>query len=218
MAHVFEWFVARLPYEGLLLMSLVYLTFDFYPQVSSFTAIWRTPAFWMLWVVFSFLDLLAFAILYERSLQNIQAMIRSHVLAIAALALVATIGVYSILQSFTFQFAGRKVIDVEEVITRFRASSLQSSVAKRASLSRQSARRLAEGLRAAYQPHLEALPADYFQIMTLARMARDRIAADLDRFQNSEGSEREALLNELVMRMAVADPENVREIIRKRRA
>jgi hypothetical protein len=216
--YVLDWLIARLPYEGLLLMSLAYLTFDFYPQVSSLAAIWRNPAFWILWLVFSFLDLLAFGILYANSFAHLVVLIPSPILATAAIQFLATIGVYSVLQSFTLQFAGRKVVDVEELIARFRTAALQSSVAKRASLSRRHARKLAEGLRAIYHSDLQAFSEDYSQIMALAKMPRDRIVLNLDSYKNSQGSERDALLNELVMRMAVADPDNVRELLSKRRS
>jgi hypothetical protein len=73
-------------------------------------------------------------------------------------------------------------------------------------------------LRAIYHSDLQAFSEDYSQIMALAKMPRDRIVLNLDSYKNSQGSERDALLNELVMRMAVADPDNVRELLSKRRS
>jgi hypothetical protein len=63
MVYLAEWASTYSAYLGLWAVSLAYLTFDFYPQVSSFTAIWSTGSFWILWVVFTFLDSIAFAVL-----------------------------------------------------------------------------------------------------------------------------------------------------------
>jgi len=202
---------------GLLAMSLVYLVFDFFPQVSSVRAILLTPAFWILWVVFSFLDLLAFSLVYQRSFQHVNALIPARGLAIAAVQFLATIGVYSILQSFTIQFAGQKVIDVQQLVSRFRAKALEASVAKNAMLARQYARWIAGGLREIYKADTQALTEDYSQIMSLAGLSNDRINTQLGSYINSVDLERDTLLTELVMRIAVTDKESALRLLSKRK-
>ncbi|HXP08457.1 MAG TPA: hypothetical protein VN828_08175 [Acidobacteriaceae bacterium] len=128
----------------------------------------------------------------------------------------ATIGVYSILQSFTVQFAGRKVVDVQELVTRFRAKTLQLAAAKLASQSRERSRRLAAKLREIYKTDFQALREDYSQIMTLAKMPKERIIKDLTDYEESQGSAKDVLLSDLVMRMAIADPENSRGLYIRR--
>lgn len=205
-----------LPFAGLVLVSFAYLTIDLYQQVNSLKAIWSTVSFWMLWLAFSFLDLLAFDLLYTKSRDRIVSLTSSPLLGTAAMQFLATIGVYSILQSFTVQFAGRKVVDVQELVTRFRAKTLQLAAAKLASQSREQSRRLAAKLRENYKTDFQALREDYSQIMTLAKMPKERIIRDLTDYEESEGSAKDVLLSDLVMRMAIADPENSRGLYIRR--
>jgi hypothetical protein len=205
-----------LPFAGLVLVSFLYLSIDLYQQVNSLKAIWSTVSFWMLWLVFSFLDLLAFDLLYTKSRDRIVSLTSSPFLGTAAMQFLATIGVYSILQSFTVQFAGRKVVDVQELVTRFRAKTLQLAAAKLASQSRERSRRLAAKLREIYKTDFQALREDYSQIMTLAKMPKERIIKDLTDYEESQGSAKDVLLSDLVMRMAIADPENSRGLYIRR--
>jgi len=216
MAPLIGWIAARLEYPGLWVVSLAYLTFDFYPQVSSIAAIWSSLSFWMLWAVFTFLDTIAFAVLYGKSHQAISQIILAPLVATAAIQFLSTVGVYSILQSFTLQFAGKKVVDVEELMARFRGSALQAVGAKKASIERRQAGALAYDLRVIYKNDEQALSEDYSQVMSLANMKDERIAADIREFRNSTGEERDAQLSKLAMRMARADPESVRGILKKR--
>jgi hypothetical protein len=94
------------PFLGLGVMSFVYLVLDIYPQVKSFKAIRSTQAFWVLWLVFSFLDSIAFGLVYHSARNQVRALIDPPALAVAALLLLSTVGVYSILQNFTVYFAG----------------------------------------------------------------------------------------------------------------
>ena len=205
-----------LPFAGLVLVSFLYLSIDLYQQVNSLKAIWSTVSFWMLWLVFSFLDLLAFDLLYTKSRDRIVSLTSSPFLGTAAMQFLATIGVYSILQSFTVQFAGRKVVDAQELFTRFRAKTLQLAAAKLASQSRERSRRLAAKLREIYKTDFQALREDYSQIMTLAKMPKERIIKDLTDYEESQGSAKDVLLSDLVMRMAIADPENSRGLYIRR--
>jgi hypothetical protein len=202
---------------GLILVSFLYLTIDLYQQVASLKAIWSTVSFWMLWLVFSFLDLLAFDLLYSQSHQRMDALNLSPVMEVAAMQFLATIGAYSILQSFTVQFAGRKVVDIQELVTRFRSKTLQMAAARLSSQTRENSRRLAARLRDVYKNDLLALNEDYSQIMTLAKMPRERILSDLAEYEGGEGTVREVFLSDLVMRMAIADPENSRGLLLRRR-
>jgi len=217
LTHFLEWTSGRLEYPGLWVVSLAYLTLDFYPEVPSLAAIWRTSSFWMLWAVFSFLDTIAFSGLYGKSYASVQSVITAPLVATAAIQLLSTIGVYSILQSLTLQFAGKKVIDVEELLSRFRSRALQDATAKKANLEKRRAGNMADTLRAIYKDDLQALSEDYSQVMSVVNMPRARIVSTVDQYKSSQGSDRDALLSELAMRMAVADPESVRGILRRRR-
>ncbi len=199
-------------------MSLVYLVFDFYPQVSSLQAILTTPAFWILALVFGFLNSIAFSLLYASSLDHVRALVHAPHLAVATVQLLSTIGVYSVLQSFTLQFAGQKVIDVEQLVARFRAAALKDAALRRALLKRKAARWVAGELRPIYKADPEALTEDYLQIMNLAGLKMDRIRNQLHAYSISEGLERESILTELVMRMALTDRESARSALAERRA
>ena len=119
-----------------------------------------TPAFWILWLVFSFLNSLAFSLLSSTSVEHIKAAIHSPLLGVAAVQLLSTIGVYSILQSFTLQFAGQKVVDVEQLVSRFRGEALKAAAVRRTELKREQARSIAEGLRDLYKADPQALTED----------------------------------------------------------
>jgi hypothetical protein len=112
MQNFMDWLIAVRPYLGLWAMSLAYLVFDFFPQVSSLQAILSTAAFWILWIVFGFLNSIAFSLLYSSSLSHVKALVQAPNLATATVQLLSTVGVYSVLQSFTLQFAGQKVVDI----------------------------------------------------------------------------------------------------------
>jgi hypothetical protein len=217
MLALVHWIGSEGQYFSLWLVSLLYLTIDFYPQVPSLLAIWKTPPFWMLWLVFSFLNTIAFSIIDEKSHSAVLTVVNAPLVAAAAIQFLSTIGVYSVLQSFSLQFAGKKVVDIEELVARFRTSALQAAAAKRATLDGRTARKLAEELRSVYRSNFQALSEDYGLVMSLAKMPRDRIISGLERYNTSEGAERDALLNELTTRMAVADRQGVREILAKRR-
>jgi hypothetical protein len=60
-------------------------------------------------------------------------------------------------------------------------------------------------LREIYKKDEQALTEDYAQMMSLARLKPDRIRTDLSAYSESTGFERETLLTELVMRMALTD-------------
>jgi hypothetical protein len=72
-----------LPFAGLVLVSFAYLTIDLYQQVNSLKAIWSTVSFWMLWLAFSFLDLLAFDLLYTKSRDRIVSLTSSPFLGVS---------------------------------------------------------------------------------------------------------------------------------------
>ena len=52
--------------------------------------------------------------------------------------------------------------------------------------------------------------------MTLAKMPKERIIKDLTDYEESQGSAKDVLLSDLVMRMAIADPENSRGLYIRR--
>ena len=212
-----EWLLGSRAFVGLWLMSLAYLLLDFFPQVESVEAIFTTSSFWLLWLVFGFLNSIAFGILSSSSSGHVQSLIREPILATAAVELLSTIGVYSLLQSFNIQLGGQKVVDLERLISGFRAGALRACVARKTTLERESLGLVAEKLREIYKKDLKGLREDYAQIMSLARLKTDRIRIDLNTLDSSDGLERETVLTGLIMRMVLTDAKGARRLLIKRR-
>ncbi len=218
MRHFACWVMKSSSYCGLWAMSLAYLVCDFFPQIQSVAAILTTPAFWILWAVFGFLNAIAFGLLSTRDSAPVAAIINAPHLALAAVQFLSTIGVYSVLQSFSLQFAGQRVVDVEKLVASFRAEALEAARARKVALDRGRAGSIEAGLRSIYKNDFQALTEDYTQVMHLAGLKVETIEAQFNAYTQSAGLERELRLTELVMRIPVTDMENARRLLKRRRA
>lgn len=102
--------------------TLIYLLVDVYLTTKTFTAIFKTAAFFLLWLVYAILALLAYGAIQVAAGDKLLAFVGHPQLARLFQVLLAVGGALTIFQSFTVKIADFKVLDLGQVVDRFRAS------------------------------------------------------------------------------------------------
>src|SRR5258707_8305661 len=97
-------------YGGVGLATLVYLIVDIYPSIKSLEAIITTKTFWILWLIFTIINEIAWGILQVSAAEKIKAMVpQDHPELVGLIIIIlSTLCTLTILQSLTIKIADQK--------------------------------------------------------------------------------------------------------------
>ena len=149
------------PYLALAAATLVYLLLDIYPSIKSFKAIWKTGSFWLLWMVFVVLNLIAWGALEVAVGAKAKDWVGRSELASLLLVVLATLGTVTMLQSFTLKAADVKVVDIGSLVENFRQAVLAAVAQTIAILRKREEQRLAGRLAREFEGNVAQLRVHY---------------------------------------------------------
>jgi hypothetical protein len=137
--------------------TLVYLVIDIYPSVKSFGAIVRTFSFWLLWIIFSLLNVIAWSALQLAAKDRIYGVLHDQAITSVVIVILSTLCTLTILQSLSIKIADYKFIDVSLLLESFRRTVLSDIGDRLAQNTRRSQQRYADRLLRKYQNNLQGL-------------------------------------------------------------
>ncbi len=102
--------------------TLLYLLLDMYLLSKRFREIFLTAAFYLLWLVYTILAVIAYGAIRVSSMTKIQSYVEHPQLAQALLVILAVFTALTVVPSFSLKLSDFKVIDVGQLVDRFRAA------------------------------------------------------------------------------------------------
>jgi len=175
--------MGSLPILALTLATLVYLLLDIYPSVRSFGAILRTGSFWLLWLVFVVLNLIAWGAIEVAIGTKAAAWVGRKDLADLLMIVLATLGTITVLQSFTLKAADVKVIDVGPLVDNYRRAVLAGVADKVRDIRRRKEQQIALAVAAKFSGKIPALRDHYHTAFSFGGKTTSQITADLTKLE-----------------------------------
>lgn len=202
----------RVEYWFVAVATLVYLTVDIYPSIKSFSAIAVTVSFWLLWTVFSVLNVIAWAAIRSVAYQRIRTLLADDTLAGLVIVILSTLCTLTILQSLTVKIAEYKFVDVGAVLENFRKSVLSDISERLAQITRLRQQRCADKLRKHYENDAQALRDAYADVMSFGGRTLQQIGAELAALTAAAAANDLSVERELASRIAKTDLPRAREL------
>jgi len=213
-AHWFDFLTEHWPeYAAVTASASIYILIDIHPQVKSLRALVRTFSFYILWIVFIVLNLMAFGALQLAWGKKIQELAGS--MSFLTIVVLSTIGALGILQSMTVKLAGTKFVDVEKMIDSYRSTVLAHASQKDAELKRREADDLAEKLSTKYEQDPSQLRTDYVQVMGWAGSDDKAIVEAFEQIKATATTLGIKFERVLANRMAATDPVMVKAMTKR---
>ena len=210
-----NWFAEHWPeYVAVMVSAFLYVLVDIHPQVKSLRALLRTASFYILLIVFTALNLIAFGAIQLAWGQKIKGLTGS--MSFLAIVVLSTIGTLGVLQSVTVKIAGTKFVDVEKMIDSYRSAVLAQASQKDAELKRRDADDLADRLASKYEKDPSQLRADYVQVMGWAGSDDQAIITAFEQIQATAERLQIKFERVLASRMATTDPVMVKAMLKRK--
>jgi hypothetical protein len=194
--------------------TLVYLVIDIYPSVKSFPAIVRTFSFWLLWIIFSLLNVIAWAALQLAAKDRIYAVLHDEAISSVVIVILSTLCTLTILQSLSIKIADYKFIDVSLLLESFRRTVLSDIGDRLAQNTRRSQQRCADRLVRKYQNNLQGLRDAYASTMSFGERALGDIGQELTNLEQQAEANHLSIEPELALRIAKTDVQHAKELLR----
>lgn len=194
--------------------TLIYLLIDIYPAVRSFMAIMRTFSFWLMWLIFSILNLIAWAALKLATGEKIKTMLNNDELTAVALVILSTLSTLTIMQSLTVKIADLKFIDLGQLLEGYRRTVL-ADISKCVLLETQRGElSLARQLNDKYGKLTQVLRDEYASVMLIGGRTAADIGAELQALEKEAKASNLTFENILVQRLVKADMERARQLLK----
>jgi hypothetical protein len=148
----------------ILLISLLYLLLDLYPQVKSFRATLSTTSFLLLWGMFSILTGIAYFFLMTTSSTSIQSMVGPVGTKLTVIILASLMGV-TVLQSLSLKVSEVKILNLEALLNSYRGQVLADITKRNARNERLRAMRLEDRLAEKFRNRGEELLGRYAALL-----------------------------------------------------
>ncbi len=172
-----------LPIFALAIATLIYLIVDVYPNVKSFNAILQTGSFWLLWLVFVVLNLIAWSALEVAMGAKVKVWVGHQEVAALSLIVMATLGTITILQSFTLKLADTKLVDIGALMDNYRRAVLAAVGDNVRNLRRLNEQRVALALAAKFTGRIAEMRTHYHTAFSFGGITNEQIAAELNQLQ-----------------------------------
>jgi hypothetical protein len=187
---------------GIAIATLLYLLIDLFIVIKDFGSILKAPSFWLLWLLTSTLNLLAFEALHTQSSSPGKQFGDAQNLA---LIIFSTVGTVAILQSFSLKIGDRKIVDVSSFIENLRATVLEDISRRVASSRREETSKTADKLSAAFKDRPAQLRGEFVRIMTFGNLETQEVQAQLTRIEQDADTLGVSSAMLLAQRIAKAD-------------
>ncbi len=102
--------------------ALLYLLLDMFLLSKRFLEIFQTAAFYLLWIVYTILALIAYGAIRVSSMTKIQNFVEHPQIAQALLLTLSVLAALTVVPSFSLKLSDFKIIDVGQLVDRFRAA------------------------------------------------------------------------------------------------
>lgn len=205
--------MSAIPYIALAVATLVYLLLDIYPRVKSFWAIGKTGSFWLLWIVFVFLNLIAWGGLEVAVGAKAKAWVGRPELAALLLIVLATLGTVTLLQSFTLKAADVKVVDMGSLVDNYRQAVLAAVAQNMMILCRQTEQKVALALAKKFLGNIQQLRSHYHCVFSFGGATTAQIGTDLNQLQQDAQAAGLAFEQILAERIVKADLPYARSLL-----
>ena len=101
------------------IIALLYLLFDIYPAVKSFSAMFKTPSFLLLWLYFVVSTTIAYGFLLINAVAKVQGLVGTG-LAKLTMVIIAALSAATIFQSLSLKIADIKIVNLQSLIDNYR--------------------------------------------------------------------------------------------------
>jgi hypothetical protein len=156
-----------------------YLLLDLYTVINSLAALLRSFSFWLLWLVFTILNLVALLVFQKTALKVLEPVGAGPIPTDLLIVFFTTIGTFSILQSFTLRFGDYRPVDLQKMFENLRTSVLTEAAQKKLEAAKSRKLRLARQLTAFYEQNPQAIDADYERLMNFGSRPPTRITSEI---------------------------------------
>ncbi len=201
------------PYIALAVATFIYLLVDIYPAIKSFLAVFLTPSFWLLWVIFVVLSLIAWGSLQVAISAKALAWVGRPELATLLIVVLATLGTVTILQSFTLKIASVKVADVESLVGKYREAVLVAIGEKKKERQSQAELRVAAKLTKKYSGKAQELKGHYHSVFSFGGATTESITQELEALQSEANKSGLAFEQLMAVRIVKADLKFARSLL-----
>lgn len=195
------------------LATLVYLFVDMYPSVKSFTAMFRTFSFWLLWIIFSILNIIACAALKLAAGGKILELLNEPHLTDLTVVVLSTLSTLTVLQSLTLKVADYKFIDVGQLMENYRKRVLEDIANTVSTSMRLLQQRLADRVFAKFQDNPQTLRDEYANVMSFGGRSLAEIGQELVQLQQDAQAANLSFERQLASRIAKTDPERAIQLV-----
>jgi hypothetical protein len=158
--------------------TLVYLVIDTYPIVKSFRYTLTTGSFWLLAVLFTVLNTVAFGALNITVGGKMQEWVGPQTSSLAMI-LLSTLGTIGILQSLTLKIADLKFIDLGKLVDGLKGRVLEDIAKNSADQQRMVAMKAADQLFQRYGTNQSVLRNEFASIMAFAGQTTIEVKTEL---------------------------------------
>lgn len=158
--------------------TLVYLLIDTYPIVKSIRATVLTMSFWLLAVLFTVLNIIAFGALNITMGGKMVGWVGPQASSVA-MVLLSTLGTIGILQSLTLKIADYKFMDIGKLVDGLKGRVLEDIAKNSADRQRMLAMSVADKLFERFGANTSALRNEFASIMGFTGQTTAQISAEL---------------------------------------
>jgi len=159
-------YLLAIPIElpSIAVISLVYLLFDIYPSVKSFSAMLKTPSFCLLWVYFAVSTTVAYGFLSINAFAKVQNLVGTELTKLTMIILAALMAA-TIFQSLSLKISDVKIVNLQSLIDNYRAQVLADILKKSAEYESKKVMNLGDQLAKRFGGDLDTLRTEYTQLL-----------------------------------------------------
>jgi hypothetical protein len=184
--------------------TLVYLIIDTYPVVKSFRDILATGSFWLLLVLFTVLNVVAFGALSITAGPKTVEWVGPHASTVA-LVMLSTLGTVGILQSLTLKIADYKFVDLGKLVDGLRGRVLEDIARHSADRQRMRAMKVADRLHDLFGSNILVLRDEFASTMAFGGQTAAQVIDELNKLEAESAASNLSFSKMLSRRIAQTD-------------
>jgi hypothetical protein len=198
----------------IIVISLLYLLVDLYPQVKSFRAMLSTGSFWLLWVVFSVITGGAYALLATTKLSEAQGRLSEFGAKMITVGIAALTGI-TVLQSMSLRLWDSKIIDLQPLFDKYRAQVLADITGRNSRIERKTAFDLADKLFDKFQTRANELEHEFSQLLLVTLPDSNSVARQCEGIEQDSAKLNIPKVKVIATRIAIMDADRCRQILNR---
>jgi hypothetical protein len=201
------------PLVLLALSTLVYLLLDMFLLSKRFREIFQSVAFYLLWLLYTVLALVAYGAIRVSSWEKINQFVEQPQIAETLLLILSVLAALTVVPSFSLKLSDFKVIDIGQLIDRFRTAVYDSINDKVLENRKSSGQDIAQKLAVKFENQAQTLRDELGSLLQLSGVTQADITTRLENlrdFATKTGiSEVRAFANSIVLQ----DPVRAKSLV-----